>query len=232
MLNFYIKKLNKILKMKKLNVKRMLNLRSFALVGIFLMAIFAVSCNTDDDIAEPMYQDAELKSGKSQLAVRGTGDQSITSLALASPQFEVLVSALVYVTDNYVGPEGETINLVEFFDGSDQFTVFAPNNEAFVRLLGDLGATKLEDLDPGLVLQVLLYHVTDGRRAANSVLPKKGERVIETLLDGASFSVQPNGTIIDVDNRGAQIQLGGSNISASNGIIHEISEVILPIALP
>lgn len=219
--------------MKKQNFKKMLNLRSFALVAIFSVAILATSCNKENDGYIPSESEMMLKNGKPDDVPRvapAPGNATITELALASPQFSVLVDALIYVRDNYVGPNDETVDLVTFFTGSDQYTVFAPNNDAFVNLLGDLNASSLEDLDPALVLNILLYHVTDGRRAANSVVPKNGERIIETLLEGATFAVKTDGTIEDVDMRGAQIV--GANTSASNGIIHEISEVILPIDLP
>ncbi|MFO7948241.1 MAG: hypothetical protein R6V19_15675, partial [Armatimonadota bacterium] len=41
------------------------------------------------------------------------------------------------------------------------------------------------------VFNVLLYHVTEGRRASNSVVPPVRPRTIETLL-GESFSVDNN----------------------------------------
>lgn len=70
--------------------------------------------------------------------------------------------------------------------------------------------------------------MTEGRRAANSVVPRVGERVIETLLEGATFAVQPDLTIEDVFD-GTEPKIVDSNISASNGIIHVIDEVLVPI---
>ena len=75
---------------------------------------------------------------------------------------------------------------------------------------------------------VVSYHVTDGRRAANSVVPRNGFRTIETLLPGATFDVDSEGQIFAVGNT-ATIAL--PNVSASNGIIHAIDAVILPVDL-
>ena len=113
-----------------------------------------------------------------------------------------------------------------FLNGTDQYTVFAPTDSAFEALYGTLGVSSITDLDPSLVLNVLLYHVTDGRRAANSVVPKNSPRTIETLLEGASFKVDSDGKIWAVGNEAMIVM---PNVSASNGIIHVINAVILPI---
>ena len=200
--------------MKKLNEKRMLNLRSFALVGIFAFAVFAVSCNKDDDgyFPESGDQRVELKSSK---AVKKT-DKSIAETAIEAG-FDSLVVAL-----SYVDAEEGTALVDLFLNGTDQYTVFAPTNEAFAALVG---AGQISDLPSGLVLDVLLYHVTNGRRAANSVVPKNNPRTIQTLLEGATFSVDSDGMITAGSNSANII---AANVSASNGIIHVIDTVILP----
>ncbi|MDX1629375.1 MAG: fasciclin domain-containing protein [Fulvivirga sp.] len=87
------------------------------------------------------------------------------------------------------------------------------------------GYKKYSDLPAELVLDVLFYHVTEGRRGSNSVVPKKNSRTIETLL-GATFEVNNDGSIDAVGNT-ANIVV--ADVSASNGIIHVIDAVILPI---
>ncbi len=216
--------------MKKLNVKRMLNLRSFALVGIFAIAVLAASCNKQDDIPEPMYQDVELKKGKPDGVPKGApapGDYSIAEIVVAANEAEEPEFTLLFAALEYAG-------LTEVFTGGDQYTVFAPTDKAFVDLVNTLGVAGAENpfaaidalIAPATVADVLLYHVTEGRRASNSVVPKNGKRVIETLLDGETFSVNPDFSIEAIGNTANIID---PNISASNGIIHVIDTVILPI---
>ena len=143
------------------------------------------------------------------------GEQSIAEIAIGAG-FNELVSALLYV-DEELG-----VGLVDLFlNGKDQNTVFAPTNEAFEGLYEALEIDGITDLPAELVLDVLLYHVAEGRRAANSVVPRVGERSITTLL-GESFSVNTSGVI----NENSQIV--SANIPASNGIIHVINEVLIP----
>ena len=212
--------------MKKLNLKGMLNLRSFALVGIFTVAVLATSCDKGDDVfyTEPVIENDDLKAGK---AVK-KGDASIAEIVLAAagneeePQFTLLLGALEYA------------GLTSVFAGTDQYTVFAPTDQAFIDLVTALSPLPEADspfeaidllLGEGTVANVLLYHVTEGRRAANSVVPKNGTRTIKTLL-GATFDVNPD---LSIDAVGNSANIISANISASNGIIHVIDAVILPI---
>jgi uncharacterized surface protein with fasciclin (FAS1) repeats len=163
------------------------------------------------------------------------GDQTIAQIVVASaadedePEFTLLFAALEYT------------GLTGVFTGGSQYTVFAPTDQAFVNLVAAVAPLLDEDvlqnegpfaaiddlLGEGTVADVLLYHVTDGRRATNSVLPRRGERTITTLL-GPSFSVDAGAKITAVGNSAQIVQ---PNISASNGVIHVIDTVILPVDL-
>jgi len=147
------------------------------------------------------------------------GDDAIAIIAI-NGGFDELVNALVHVDTEL------NAGLVDLFlNGTDQFTVFAPTDDAFMTLYSALGVSSIFEVDPELVLNVLLYHVTDGRRSAKSVVPKKNLKNIETLL-GVPFQVNPDAEIMAVGNMANII---GVDISASNGIIHVIDQVILPI---
>jgi uncharacterized surface protein with fasciclin (FAS1) repeats len=148
------------------------------------------------------------------------GPDSIAEIAIDAG-FTELVGALVYVDEEL---DAGLVDL--FLNGKDQYTVFAPTNEAFEDLYDFLGITEISDLPPELVLDVLLYHVTEGRRAANSVVPPRMDRSITTLL-GPSFTVDRNATITDLF--GQEIKIVAPNISASNGIIHVVDTVLLPL---
>ena len=161
---------------------------------------------------------------------RAPGEQSIAALAIANGNFTQLVAAL-----QYVDAELET-GLVDLFSaGTDQYTVFAPTDAAFTglyALLSDVLGTEIDaitEVPASVVLAVLQYHVTEGRRSSNSVLPRRGERVITTLL-AETFSVRVDGTIRDglTGVRGADAAITAPNLSASNGVIHVIDQVIVP----
>ncbi len=213
----------------------MLNLRSFTLIAIFSVAVLATSCNKADDGYIPSESEMMLKKGKptDKPGAPAKGDKTIAQIVVDAteadaPQFTLLLGALEYA------------GLTNVFAGGDQYTVFAPTDEAFVNLVVALGVADADNpfmaidelLGEGTVANVLLYHVTEGRRATNSVVPNNGERIIETLLtpiNGATFSVFTEGEEVFIDAIGNEAQIIGTDISASNGIIHVIDTVILPI---
>ncbi len=161
---------------------------------------------------------AELNRGRGNRAP-SPGSESIAEIAIGAG-FDELVGALGYVDAEL------NAGLVDLFlNGTDQFTVFAPTDDAFEGLYEALEIDEISDLPAELVLDVLFYHVTEGRRAANSVVPPVRERFITTLL-GESFSVNNKGKITAIGNTA---NIVAADISASNGIIHVIDAVILPI---
>lgn len=180
-------------------------------------AVFAVSCNKADDFPQEVVtlEDDALKAGKAL----PPGDLSIAEIAITAG-FDSLVVAL-----QYVDAEEETALVDLFLNGTDQYTVFAPTNAAFKALVG---SGQISDLPSDVVLKVLLYHVTEGRRAANSVVPKTDNmREITTLL-GQTFSVDSKAQICTNKRNMPRVKIGPANISASNGVIHVIDQVLLP----
>jgi len=200
-------------------------MKRIALPALVLAGTFVLGACTEapmDPVPASFSVEAPSEN-RSSAAVRGApapGSQSIAEIAIDAG-FSELVGALVYV-DAELGA-----GLVDLFlNGRDQYTVFAPTNDAFEGLYSFLGIDEISDLPPELVLDVLLYHVVEGRRAANSVVPPVRTRTITTLL-GATFTVDATGTITDLFGQEASIL--APNISASNGIIHVIDTVILPL---
>ncbi|HET9682351.1 MAG TPA: fasciclin domain-containing protein [Candidatus Limnocylindrales bacterium] len=111
-----------------------------------------------------------------------------------------------------------------------QYTVFAPTDAAFVTtfrgLLADNSLTEADVIafidaggvdtafGDGALANILLFHVTDGRRTSKSVLAAPGY----TMLNGERLS------------RGQLLEAGiaAANIGASNGVIHVVNSVLLP----
>lgn len=194
--------------------------RVFIYLTVMCVAFVGLtSCDDDNETMEISSVQNEEILAKS---AKAPGEKSIATIAVEAG-FTELVGALAYV-DEKLGRS--YIDL--FANGKDQYTVFAPDNDAFGRLYAALGVTDIKGIDAALVEQVLLYHVVDGRRGSNSVLPRTNYKTIETLLPGAYFMVDTNGAIKAVGNMAI---INAADISASNGMVHVISEVLLPIEI-
>lgn len=216
--------------------------KSFFLKTLALstLTLFVFSCQTEDmdtsmqeansvALFEILDANTDGNSNKASSARQGApkkGDASIAAIAIGGG-FDELVDALLYVDEEL---NAGLVNL--FLNGKDQYTVFAPTDDAFLNLYsaldpdGTAGIDSVRDLPADLVLNVLLYHVTEGRRASNSVVPKNNSKTIETLL-GSTFSVNSS-AMITGGNSTANIIIDLKDISASNGIIHVIDAVLLP----
>ncbi|TDD76929.1 fasciclin domain-containing protein [Flavobacterium caseinilyticum] len=195
-------------------------LKAFLLIAA--VSILTISCDNEETEGMDVMNSSKNLTGESFKSTNSApkpGDTPIAGIAI-NAGFNELVGALVYV-DNELN--AGLVNL--FLNGKDQYTVFAPTDAAFKNLYAALGVNKITDLPAPLVLDVLKYHVVEGRRAANSVVPKNGSREITTLL-GSTFSVNSNGIITAVGNTAG---IAAANISASNGIIHVVNAVLLPI---
>jgi uncharacterized surface protein with fasciclin (FAS1) repeats len=103
--------------------------------------------------------------------------------------------------------------LIDTLSGSRQFTVFAPTDDAFDEVLG-IGPGDVAGVDDETLLNILLYHVTPGRRYAESVV-------------NASMLPTVNGARIDVEDELAG-NIVATDVEASNGVIHAIDTVLLP----
>jgi uncharacterized surface protein with fasciclin (FAS1) repeats len=150
---------------------------------------------------------------------RAPGASTIYEIASSNENFTILTLAL------------ETTGLDAALDGSDQFTVFAPTDAAFLALeAANPGILDALINDPDTLSAVLLYHVTDGRRWSNSVVNRNNPKQIE-MLSGGTITVLPSATVVDTDSLGLgspDAQIVAVDISASNGVIHVIDQVLIP----
>ena len=120
----------------------------------------------------------------------------------------------------------EATGLKDVLDNRNgQVTVFAPTDEAFGKLPPELLAQVVSDL-PTLT-NVLLYHVAKGRRDAGDVIDSEQIRMVNGDFIGVDFD-GTTVTLIDNGGVGDDATVIGPNVGAANGIIHVISEVLVP----
>ena len=135
------------------------------------------------------------------------GDLTIVGIVTQDDgEFDVLQAAVIRA------------GLVDALNGSTQYTVFAPTDLAFVTTLGaaDEAAAiaAVNSMPIETLTDILLFHVTEGRRISRSVLAAPSYH----MLNGATL------TRTQLSAAG----LGPLDISAANGIVHVINAVLLP----
>jgi uncharacterized surface protein with fasciclin (FAS1) repeats len=126
-------------------------------------------------------------------------------------EFTVLVEAVI------------AANLVTTLSGTGPFTVFAPTDAAFVAALTELDMTKAELLaDTTLLTAVLTYHVVPSRVLKAQV--PVGTAI--TTVQGGTFTIDATLNVTDGADRVSKIV--GTDVFATNGVIHVIDKVLLP----
>ncbi len=146
--------------------------------------------------------------------------QSIVDIVKGNDNFSILLSALTKYPD-----------VVTSLSGAGPFTVFAPDNDAFAAFLAeDDRFDALEDIPEDVLKQVLLYHVIAAAAPILSGdLPAEGES--PATLEGSMIAIKKAEGAITLDGRvNVRTGAGQFDISASNGVIHTIDNVLLPPA--
>jgi uncharacterized surface protein with fasciclin (FAS1) repeats len=124
--------------------------------------------------------------------------------------------------------------LVDTLEGPGPFTVFAPTNAAFAKLPDGTVANLLKPENKGTLTTVLTYHVVPGRMTAVSLMKAVkdggGEAHLKTVA-GEDLTVKQSGpgklTVTDAKGDVANVTI--ADVLQSNGVIHVIDSVLLPM---
>lgn len=145
--------------------------------------------------------------------------ETIAEIAQQNPDLSILVDALVRT------------NLVDTFNGTGSFTVFAPTNTAFETFLATTPFETVDDVPVDVLTEILKNHVLVG--SFNSTELVTGYK--STLAKGSASATNTLSMYFDVSSAGVFINGGTSNggasvstanIQASNGVIHVVNAVI------
>ena len=133
--------------------------------------------------------------------------QNIVEIAVGNESFSTLVAAL------------QKAELVDALTGDGPFTVFAPTDDAFAKLLSQLNISATDLLNHPQLSDVLLYHVVSGKVMSTDLSEGleaetlNGEKIKVSLMDGVSIN---------------DSKVTTADIEATNGVIHVIDTVLVP----
>ncbi|MFH6972510.1 fasciclin domain-containing protein [Flavobacterium petrolei] len=144
---------------------------------------------------------------------------TIVTHAAANANFSTLVSVL-----NRSGQP----NFITVLSATGPFTVFAPTNAAFTALNTELAPGGIAGVSAANLTKVLQYHVVSPANVLAASLTE-GQIVTPILTPAQTFTIQLTGgaKIKDANNRISNIII--TDVQCSNGVIHAIDKVLLPI---
>jgi uncharacterized surface protein with fasciclin (FAS1) repeats len=139
---------------------------------------------------------------------------NLVQSAQTKPELSVFVEAL------------SAADLNATLQGSGPYTVFAPTNDAFTALLGELGLSKDALLaNKPLLTTVLKYHVLSGA-VRKSDIPL-GKAIVP--LAGGFFKIEAAGSALKLtDGRNRVTSVLSTDGGALNGVLHTVDRVLLP----
>jgi uncharacterized surface protein with fasciclin (FAS1) repeats len=143
-------------------------------------------------------------------AVKAARTPTVVDVALAvnaeSGEFSTLIAAVL------------AAGLADELSANGQRTVFAPTDAAFAAL--GLDADNIGELQVAALQNILLYHVAPGRRYAESVVVSSRMR----MANGGFTSIRLEAGEAYINGS----KIVGTDVEATNGIIHVIDAVLLP----
>jgi uncharacterized surface protein with fasciclin (FAS1) repeats len=134
----------------------------------------------------------------------------IVDTAVEAGTFQTLVAAV------------QAAGLVETLKGEGPFTVFAPTDDAFAALPEGTVEMLLKPENKDKLIAILTYHVVGGSVTSSDVVKLDSAPTVQG--QSVTIAVKDGSVMID----GAKVV--AADIMTSNGVIHVIDKVILPVS--
>lgn len=145
-------------------------------------------------------------------SVEGMSKDPVATAASNNP----LLTTLVAAVSGQLNPD---VNLVDTLNG-DQFTVFAPVDDAFAKI--DPATIDSLKTDSAALTSILTYHVVPGQLSPDEI------DGTHTTVNGADLTVTGSGDNIMVNDQAAVI-CGG--VETANATVYLIDTVLMPPAM-
>ena len=197
-------------------------------IAVVTAAMSLAACNDKEAVTEPVEPAATTDVA---VEPETTTDMPAEAVAESTDTMPVDAEATQSIGEMAAGNENLTI-LTEALQAADlddmmmaegQYTVFAPTDDAFAALLTKLNVTKEELLgDKEMLTSVLTYHVVP-------MVVKAADIPYGTAIDtanGQTISISDANVITDASGNTANIV--GTDMMATNGVVHVIDTVLLP----
>ncbi len=166
---------------------------------------------TTEPMVEPEPMADPVVEAEPMVETDTAATQSIAELAAGNENLTILTAAL------------QAAGLDTMMMDAGEYTVFAPTDDAFAPVLEKLGVTKEELLaDTDLLKSVLPYHVLPVVVMAADI--PYGTDV--ATVNGATINISDANVITDATGNTANIT--GTDIVATNGVVHTIDAVLMP----
>ncbi|MCW2790236.1 MAG: fasciclin [Aeromicrobium sp.] len=210
--------------------------KSFAVAAVASLSLFTAACGSSDsegasapaeetssaapmddpaaDLVGPGCADYAKAVPDGKGSVSGMSKDPVATAASNNPLLKTLVAAVS-------GKLNPDVDLVDTLNG-DEFTVFAPVDEAFAKLPAKTVKAVSEEKGGATLSSILTYHVIPGQ-----IAPADIDGSFKTV-NGEELTVSGSGDSIDVGDGQAKVICGG--VKTANATVYLIDSVLMPPA--
>jgi uncharacterized surface protein with fasciclin (FAS1) repeats len=193
-----------------------MKIQNFTLASVAALAL--VACASETPAEDPAAN--ETAADEMAVAENATAAGTIVEVAQGDEALSTLVTAVT------AADLGTTLS------GAGPFTVFAPTNDAFGKLPAGT-VEKLTTQDKDTLKSILTYHVVEGAVDAatlSAAIEAAGDAgyTITTVGGGTLTAKIVDGGVVLTDAAGNTAKVTGTDVKASNGLIHVIDTVLMP----
>ncbi|RRA91991.1 fasciclin domain-containing protein [Paenimyroides viscosum] len=143
--------------------------------------------------------------------------QNIVQMAQANPNLTYLVAAVLRAS------EGST-NVANVLATTNNLTVFAPTNEAFIDA-GFPTIASIQSADPATLTSILTYHVIAARAFSSDL---SNGQSLNTVNGGTLMVALGSQATVKGNSNSTPSTITSVNMLATNGVVHLIDRVLLP----
>ena len=189
--------------------------RILPVAAVLALALTTAACGSDDTDTAAAASAPATTSASPSPSPSESAAADIVDTAVAAGDFTTLAAAIT------------AAELTETLKGDGPYTVFAPTDAAFEKLPAGTLDTLLAD-PKGDLTQILTYHVIEGEVMAEQVLTLDGQKV--KTVQGGEITVNVDGDKVSLtDAAGNTVNVTATDVDASNGVIHVIDGVLMPM---
>jgi uncharacterized surface protein with fasciclin (FAS1) repeats len=193
-----------------------------------ILALTSISLGVD---LPSLGSKVEIVQSNPAITTPPTSNQPTTSPDPKSPELPIFIPEdteaknLIEVAKS----TGNFKTLIRALEDGEQLTIFAPTDEAFAKVPRRELRNLFRPKNKQVLVDILKYHVVVGRIGAEEL--KTGP--IKSL-QGEPIQVKTKNRIVyvsDGQSKGTSAKITKPDISASNGVIHQIDSLLLPPSL-
>lgn len=155
---------------------------------------------------------------------------SVQSCSNNDDEFVMELNSIAEIIDSsngysYLSYALEKTNLTSVLNGSEKYTLYAPNNMALGRFLMDNGFSNLDQVPTQLLKQILLNHVMVGQIQYRDFETGYFKSAATSTATGTPLSIHIEQVNMRVTLNG-ESRITQGNVYATNGVIHAIDKVV------